>query len=150
MSQIALCKKRGLINVQEDMMNILMQRSKIDCKDIENICLHHNYILNTGYSLLQKRCSNPLKLHSKTITKSLKIIKENDYEASSFKSLLVIGDKVCTNCWNKLFTNSTSFSTEKFFNEPCCSGINVLIASSSSVARVDEAEHFETPTAMVI
>lgn len=97
-------RKKGLVAVEDTKKDLLKLRAKMD-KDpiINNICLHHQYLLDTGYSNRQKRCLDPLKNHQKLVTKGLKIVTEDAVLRNPLmKDYLVAGDKLCLSCFLKL------------------------------------------------
>lgn len=115
MSQINIFKKERVSCCRRCKKNVLKLRAKLDANAVvDTICLHHKYLLDTGYSTRQKKCLDPLKDHKKPITKCLKIVGEAAFqENTQMKHYVVPGDKLCLSCYKKLSKQSIDVLKEK-------------------------------------
>ncbi|XP_071950770.1 ARL14 effector protein-like [Antedon mediterranea] len=75
---------------------LLEWRTAVEFADDNTICNHHEKKYISYYERLQRQCCDPFKRHKKAITKSLRVIEENDAKLLNVKP----GQKLCPTCRN--------------------------------------------------
>jgi Leu/Phe-tRNA-protein transferase len=93
--QLIYSRSRGLKKVESEDKGILELRSKVPSRNMKTICNHHKAKLDTKFSSLIKKCSNPFELHSAVATSSLKIITPEFYSKTAcLEQKAVPGEKL--------------------------------------------------------
>ena len=104
--------------VQSEDTNILQLRSKVPIVKIKTICNYHKAKLDTKFSSLIKKCSNPFQLHSAVVTKGLRIISQELYsKAGCLEQKVVPGKKLCLACQKKVTELQQTSEEEKQSSE---------------------------------
>jgi hypothetical protein len=115
---LVYCRKKGFLSItdlSDDDRQLLLWRTGIESQpsSLERICLHHEALFLSRYESIQKFCCDPFNVHTKRVTKSLRVIDTALAEKLHAKP----GQKLCKACQQKAKNDSDSESCEEYLPE---------------------------------